>query len=269
MAAVFINGCYNSKSVNDFINEPRTPVATTEYRVYPPDLLLISSDNMREFRPELGKRGMQILVRPDGMINTPLIGEIYVAGKTVTEIEKSILQKASKYYSQATVNVDVMQFNSQRFYIFGEVKNPGPKQWTGRDTLVDALAQAIPTDEAWEERIVVIRGDSPQEGGRRQGDKADKQYFMFGIRKNHPRNKRKKLVVNIYAMTYYGDMSNNVLLMPNDIIYVQPDPFVRVGREIRNVVFPLNEAADGVESYREIFDKGYNNYVFSNNDSNM
>lgn len=260
---VSIGGCYNNKSVNDFINEPRIPVASSEYRVYPPDLLLISSDNMREFRPELGKRGMQILVRPDGMINTPLIGEIYCAGKTIDEIEKAILHKAGKYYSQATVNVDVMQFNSQRFYVFGEVANPGPKQWTGRDSLLDALGQAQPTSEAWYERILVIRGDSPQEGGRRERAEKDTRYFMTGVRSDKARNKRKKMVVNYYAMTRHGDMSNNILLLPNDIIFVQPDPFVEIGRRIRNIVYPFEETADGVESIRSIFDKNYDRYVFT------
>jgi len=258
----FAAGCYNAKSVNKFLPEPRTPVATPEYRVYPPDLLLISSDNMREFRPELGKRGMQILVMPDGKINVPLIGEIFVAGKTVHEIERDILRAAEKYYSEATVNVDVMRFDSQRYYVMGEVKNPGPKKWTGRDTVLDAVAQAGLTPESWSERIIIVRGDSPQSGGVEQGSEYDKGYYYRGVRRERPMSPRKKMVINIMAMAKYGDMSNNIILMPNDVVYVQPDPCIAVGRKIWNAVSPLDATRQGIWDIRAIFDPSYDNGVW-------
>lgn len=255
-------GCYNSQSVNQFLPEPRTPVATPEYRVYPPDLLLISSDNMREFRPELGKRGMQILVMPDGKISLPLVGEIFVAGKNVHEIERDILRAASKYYSEATVNVDVMRFDSQRFYVMGEVKNPGPKKWTGRDTVLDAVAQAGLTPQSWPQRIIIVRGDSPQTGGVEQSEEYDKGYYYRGVRRERPKSPRKKMVVNIMAMAKHGDMSNNIILMPNDVVYVQSDPFVAVGRKIWNVVDPLDATREGIWDLRAIFDPSYDNGVW-------
>jgi len=255
-------GCYNTKSVNQFLPEPRTPVATPEYRVYPPDLLLISSDNMREFRPELGKRGMQILVMPDGKINVPLLGELFVAGKTVQEIERDILRSAAKYYSEATVNVDVMRFDSQKYYVMGEVGNPGPKKWTGRDTVLDAVSQAGLTPLSWSERIIVVRGDSPQAGGVEQSGEYDKGYYYKGVRRERARSPRKKMVVNMMAMAKYGDMSNNIILMPNDIVYVQADPCVAVGRKIWNMVNPLDATREGIMDLRSIFDPNYDNGIW-------
>lgn len=264
LLAVFLCafGCYNNKSVNEFLPDPRTPVATPEYRVYPPDLLLISSDNMREFRPELGKRGMQILVMPDGKINVPLLGSLFVAGKTVREIERDILRASAKYYSEATVNVDVMRFDSQKFYVMGEVSNPGPKKWTGRDTVLDAVAQAGLTPTSWSERIIVVRGDSPIVGGVEQGGEYDKGYYYRGIRRERAGSARKKMVVNIMAMAKYGDMSNNIILMPNDVVYVQTDPCVAVGRKIWNMVNPLDATREGVMDLRSIFDPNYDNGVW-------
>jgi polysaccharide biosynthesis/export protein len=246
---VLSTGCYDPKSVDKFLQEPRRPVSVVEYRVYPPDTLLIDSENIEEFRQDdAGRRGLVILVKPDGKINVPLMGEIFVAGKSLKEIEKDILRAASEYYSEASVNVDVIGYNSQRYYIFGHVANPGPRPWTGHDSLLNALGSAQPTDSAWKERILVIRGDSPQEGGRQRD--SSWQYITAGYTPERKGRPQKQLVVNLYAMMQYGDLSNNILLMPNDVIYVQPNPFARVGIAIQQVLFPFQQAAGGLTTYR-------------------
>ena len=258
-------GCYNHTDVKAFLANPPRPVAIAEYRVYPPDQLLISSDNMQEFKAELGKRGMLIDVKPDGKINLPLLGEVYVAGKTLKEIEKEILKAASAYYSEATCDLDILQYNSQKYYVFGQVNNPGPKAWSGRDSVIDALAISQPTEMAWVERIVIVRAETPNVGGYER--KESKQYVYTGVnpdRRGHP---RKRMVVNMMAMIRSGDMSGNILLHPGDVVYVQPTPMARMGIFFRQIGFPLREASTTVRSWREISDPSYNNGVWSNSGS--
>ncbi|MBT3279580.1 MAG: hypothetical protein HN370_09450 [Phycisphaerales bacterium] len=248
--------------MKSFLANPPRPVATAEYRVYPPDQLLISSDNMEEFKAELGKRGMIIDVKPDGKVNLPLLGEVYVAGKTLKEIEKEILKSASKYYSEATCDVDVLQYNSQKYYVFGQVNNPGPKPWSGRDSVIDALSISLPTELAWTERIVIVRGETPQMGGYER--KHSKQYIHTGVnpeRRGHP---RRRMVVNMLAMIRSGDLSGNILLHPGDIVYVQPTPMAKIGLFFRRIGFPMQEASTAVRSWREISDPSYSRGVWSN-----
>ena len=125
LISVFLTcGCYNPKEVKAFLQQPRRPVAGVEYRVYPPDVIRINSIHISEIR------GIQQQVRPDGKINLPLLGEIFVAGKTPRQIEWVIEDVARKYYEKVDVTVEVIGFNSQRFYVFGQVSRPGPVSYT-------------------------------------------------------------------------------------------------------------------------------------------
>ncbi len=228
-------GCYDAKQVNAFLHEPRTAVVGVEYRVMPPDVIMISS----RYIMEIDQLTQQI--RPDGKVNLPLVGEVFVAGKTPAEIEHVLTEAAKDYYEQVDATVVVQGYNSQKFYVFGQVSRPGPMPWTGRDTLLDALAKAQPTRLAWPERITVVRGDDPQEGGYAT-TQPSRKYKRKGIHPERPDSPRNRLTVNLRAMIEKGDMANNILLRPNDIIYVQANPLAKVGLWFQNLLFPVSPA---------------------------
>ncbi len=232
-------GCYDMKQVNAFLQKPREPVVGVEYRVMPPDSLLIISRHIPEIT------GLTQQVRPDGKINLPLVGEIYVAQKTPREIEQLILASARPYYEQVDVTVTIAGYNSQKYFVFGEVTRPGPRPWTGHDTLLDVLADAQPTFMAWPERIIITRGDSPKEGGREAQDNPDR-YKYFGVRPMDRDNPRRSMVINMMAMVETGDLSSNVLLEPNDVIYVQPNPFAKVGLAVQSLLFPVRPGIEAI-----------------------
>ena len=133
-ACCVLTGCYDPNEIKDFLLKPRAPVSGTEYRVLPPDVITITSRQV----PEIASVTQRI--RPDGKINLPLLGEVYVANMTPREIEETLKKKASKYYEQVDATVTVSAYLSQAFYVFGQVNRQGPQPWTGRDTLLDALA---------------------------------------------------------------------------------------------------------------------------------
>ena len=257
-------GCYNPEAVRQFLQEPRIPVATMNYRVFPPDVLLISSENMVELKPELERRGLTVPVRPDGKVNLPLLGEVFVAGMTIKEIERALLRAASEYYSEATLAVDIIGYNSQSYYVFGQVQSPGRIQWTGRDTLLDALAKTIYLDTAWPERIIIVRGDSPQDGGYYPG-KNTMKYTLTGKRYERQDRPRKKMVINVYAMVRDGDLSNNILLLPNDIVYVQRNPFATVGFWMSQLKAPVSETRGVITDWRAIIDPNSDDSVWISN----
>ena len=233
-------GYYKPEAVNNFLLQPRDMVVSaTEYRVYPPDVLSFQSRTV----PEIS--GVSQQIRPDGKVNLPLVGEVYVAGKTPREIEQILAKAAQDYYEVTTdATVNVSGYNSQRYYVFGQVGSPGPKRWTGRDSLLDALASAQPTALAWPERIWVVRSEGNQVGGQQwpQGAKASSKYRLWGIHPEQAGQPRHRMLVNLAAMYEHGDLSQNILLKPNDIIYVQPNPFAKVGLAIQNVLFPVRPA---------------------------
>ena len=137
---LFVGGCYDPHEVEAFLQQPHpAPTSAKEYRVYPPDTLTITSRRVTEINATQGQQ-----VRPDGRINLPLLGELLVAGKTPKEIQDKIEELAKAYYDEVDVTVTVTGYNSQKFYIFGQVGTAGPMPWTGRDTLLEALAKAQP-----------------------------------------------------------------------------------------------------------------------------
>ena len=67
----------------------------------------------------------EVLVRPDGGVSYPLIGEVQVAGKTVFEIRDEIARRLEKFIPEPAVSVAIIKVGSQRIYVIGRVNKPG------------------------------------------------------------------------------------------------------------------------------------------------
>lgn len=85
--------------------------------------------------PETGLR-----VSPDGTLSLPLVGAIKVAGLSVEEARKAIEAGFGAYYHEPAVILSVMELASRRFYVFGEVKKPGPYSMDRPITALEALS---------------------------------------------------------------------------------------------------------------------------------
>jgi polysaccharide export outer membrane protein len=88
------------------------------YRVGPEDVLELSVWHEDALKKE-------VLVRPDGGISYPLIGEVQVAGKTMLEIREEIAKRLEKFIPDAVVSVTIIKIGSQRIYVIGKVNKPG------------------------------------------------------------------------------------------------------------------------------------------------
>jgi polysaccharide export outer membrane protein len=88
------------------------------YRVGPEDTLEISV-----WREDTLKK--EVLVRPDGGMSYPLIGDVQAAGKTVHEIREEIAKRLERFIPDAAVSVAVLKVGSQRIYVIGRVNKPG------------------------------------------------------------------------------------------------------------------------------------------------
>lgn len=67
----------------------------------------------------------EVLVRPDGGVSFPLVGEITAQGLSLGEIEKIIRDKLGKYIAEPVVTVSAKQLLGNKVYVIGQVNKPG------------------------------------------------------------------------------------------------------------------------------------------------
>lgn len=111
-------------------------------------------------QPELSKR---FIIRPDGKINFPLIGEVEAEGKTIVELTNLLKQKLSFFLPISEISINLVSGKTIRVYIFGEVKNPGEYTFAEGEkvTLLKLLAKAGgPTSSANLKEIKIIKINS-------------------------------------------------------------------------------------------------------------
>ncbi len=97
---------------------PLTAPAGPDYRMGPEDVLEISV-----WREETLQK--QALVRPDGGISFPLVGNIQAAGRTAEEIRLEITARLKKFIPDPVVSVAVLKLSGYKIYILGKVNRPG------------------------------------------------------------------------------------------------------------------------------------------------
>jgi hypothetical protein len=88
------------------------------YQIGPEDLLRISVWNNKDLT-------LDIMVRPDGKISVPLIQDVQADGLTPPELADVIHQRLLAYIKDPHVSVIVLQVNSSKFFVVGEVNKPG------------------------------------------------------------------------------------------------------------------------------------------------
>jgi len=89
-----------------------------DYRIGPEDVLDISvwkEDGLKK----------EVLVRPDGGISFPLVGDIQASGNTAAELQQEITHRLEKFISDPAVSVAVEKIAANRIYVIGRVNKPG------------------------------------------------------------------------------------------------------------------------------------------------
>ncbi len=103
----------------------------------------------------------QAVVRPDGKISFPLIGDVVAQGRTVEELRQAVEDKVKAFVPDAPVTVMVVQVRSPKVYVIGEVANPGLYIMGETLRVMQALAMAGGTTPfAKENDILIIRQEN-------------------------------------------------------------------------------------------------------------
>jgi polysaccharide export outer membrane protein len=134
-----------------------------------------------------------ILVRPDGMISLPLLGDVQASGLTPLQLADQIATKLKKFIQDPNVSVVISQIHSKVIYLLGEVGKKGPIEMTPGMTLLEAIASAGGvTDYANTKKIYILRDEA---------------------------GKHQKIPVH-YKEALKGDSTLDLVLKPGDTIVV-------------------------------------------------
>jgi polysaccharide export outer membrane protein len=93
-------------------------VPPTEFLIGPEDVLIVTVWRNQELSKE-------VIVRPDGKISLPLLGDITAAGLTAQALSKQVADALVEFMSAPTVSVQVKEINSYHIFAVGEVGKPG------------------------------------------------------------------------------------------------------------------------------------------------
>lgn len=98
------------------------------------------------------------IVRPDGTITMPLVGELLAAGRTAAELQQDAARRLAAVVKDASVTVSVVEINSYRFTVAGNVEHPGLFSARYYLTVSEALALAGgPNRYADTDEVVIVR----------------------------------------------------------------------------------------------------------------
>jgi len=81
-------------------------------------------------------------VDPEGYLNLPYLENFVAVGYTPRELRMRLIEAWSPYLGHPQVGLEVLEYNSCRIYVLGEVKNPGRYNYRVRMSLIEALAEA-------------------------------------------------------------------------------------------------------------------------------
>jgi len=149
----------------------------------------------------------EYMVRPDGKVDFPLVGEVQAAGISSAELTGKLTTGLSYYLKDPKVTVNVFKLHTTRVYVLGKVEKPGMYELEKQHNLLDAIGAAGSyTAEAAKKKVYIIRKDQ----------------------------KGTPIKVNLMNIWEKGDMTQNYALGDGDVVYLSDNGQVSIPAIISN-----------------------------------
>ncbi len=118
--------------------------------------------SIKELKADLhtAPRGLSrlVTVRPDGYVTFPMVGDTYVAGKSVPEVSEYLNKKYEEYLPGLHCDLFLEQHSGTVVYVVGEVNKPGSYPIAKPIAILQAIAMAgATTDDAEMRGVMVVR----------------------------------------------------------------------------------------------------------------
>jgi len=189
---------------------PATNDAQRLYIVGPNDVLTITVYNQAQLS---GK----FVVEADGNFSYPLLGRVAAGGLSIRAVEDKVRQGlADGFLKDPQITITVDQYRSQQIFVMGEVKQPGPLQFTGSMTLIEALARAGSITERAGPEALIVHADAAAPASVTSANAARGDAIRIDLQKLQS-----------------GALVQNVTLRPGDTIFVPRAETVFVSGNVR------------------------------------
>lgn len=155
MMGLVISGCV--------VGEPQVVVSPGPpeegFRLGPEDVIAVVVWR----NPDLSQAA--VVIRPDGKISMPLIGDIQASGLTADELARELTEQYKEFKENPAVSVSVQAVNSYNFFVLGEVNGAGKYPLKSYTTILQAISMAGGfTEFASRNSIQVVRSITNEDG---------------------------------------------------------------------------------------------------------
>jgi protein involved in polysaccharide export with SLBB domain len=185
------------------------------YRIGPGDQLFIDYGIFLEGREIVAN----VIVRPDGMVNLPYVGEVRAGGQSTTDLDSTLARLYSKVYVNARITTALTAIAGNLVYVLGAVDRPGSYPIEPNSTILGAIAQAGGfTKEAAQGDILVVRRAGPT---------------TLGVKR-----------INLKTFLQHRRGYEDIILRRNDVVFVNRTAIADINNFIEQVFKPIMTIGD-------------------------